>query len=260
MIIVALAATLDAAGPIEPVLSARNTMSGFGGIAGVCTVFVIVTLVPESSVAVYELGSTPEPDAADAPNTNTNTNINNDAATTATPANLRLTTNTPPKETAVINTNRRSLAPHPGRQHNPSTKPSAVLTTPEKMIRRLLWSEGGRLAPDKTYRFPTRVDPNASGPDPASRLPSIHRQKTVMGMDWNKTTYRVDSYDTISGNWLTIVENETDRDEAERHFGHLAAQGFRVRLITVSEQYANPGDENAVRGVRRRHLYEVTSD
>src|SRR6476646_11349862 len=38
-------------------------MSGFGGIGGVWTVFLIVTLEPDSSVLEYEAGSTPDPSA-----------------------------------------------------------------------------------------------------------------------------------------------------------------------------------------------------
>ena len=52
MIVVAFDATFEPPDNIEPVLSASKTMSGFGGIAGVCTVFVIVTLVPEATVAL----------------------------------------------------------------------------------------------------------------------------------------------------------------------------------------------------------------
>src|SRR5947207_894589 len=84
MIVPAFAATFETAGSIEPVLSARKTMSGFGGIAGVCTVFVMVTLVPEASVALYEAGSTPEPDAEPTPTTSI------DATAAATPTSLRL--------------------------------------------------------------------------------------------------------------------------------------------------------------------------
>src|SRR6476659_6000211 len=41
-------------------------MSGFGGIGGVCTVLVIVTLEPDSTVAEYVAGSTPDPSATPA--------------------------------------------------------------------------------------------------------------------------------------------------------------------------------------------------
>jgi hypothetical protein len=44
--------TLSIAPVIEPVVSARNRMSTFGGIAGVTTVFSTVALPPEAIVAV----------------------------------------------------------------------------------------------------------------------------------------------------------------------------------------------------------------
>jgi hypothetical protein len=103
MIVVAPEATFDAAAPIEPVLSARNTMSGFGGIAGVWTVFVMVTLVPEASVALYGLGSTPEPDAAPTPTTS----IDATAAATPTNARLRMLGSSRPQFGCVIAADRR---------------------------------------------------------------------------------------------------------------------------------------------------------
>jgi hypothetical protein len=59
-------------------------------------------------------------------------------------------------------------------------------------------------------------------------------------MKWNSTSYSIDTYDEAAGAWLPVFENETLRDEAERKFGNLAAQGLSVRLVTVCVQYANP--------------------
>jgi hypothetical protein len=81
----------------------------------------------------------------------------------------------------------------------------------------------------------------------------ISRRRT---MDRNKTRYWLETYDDISGNWLSVSDCETIRDEAEKRFGQLAVQGLRVRLVTVCEQYANPAGEPAP--APRRHLYEVT--
>src|SRR5215472_12182576 len=59
MMLVAFARTLAIAVPIDPVVSDKKTMSGFDGIAGVSTVFVIVTLEPDCSTALNEDGVTP---------------------------------------------------------------------------------------------------------------------------------------------------------------------------------------------------------
>src|SRR5689334_9464791 len=67
MMPVAFFCTFSIVDSIDPVVSDRNTMSGFGGIGGVCTTFVIVTLCPDSSVLLYEDGSTPDPAATPTP-------------------------------------------------------------------------------------------------------------------------------------------------------------------------------------------------
>src|SRR5215469_14668522 len=59
MIVLAFVRTFAIAAPIEPVVSDRKTMSGFGGIGGVWTVLVIVTLEPDGSAALNEGGLTP---------------------------------------------------------------------------------------------------------------------------------------------------------------------------------------------------------
>jgi hypothetical protein len=59
MMLPAFVLTFAMVEPIEPVVSDKNTMSGFGGIAGVWTVFVIVVLDPEASAALYDAGVTP---------------------------------------------------------------------------------------------------------------------------------------------------------------------------------------------------------
>jgi len=59
MMVVAFVRTFAIAAPIEPVVSDKKTMSGFGGIGGVWTVFVIVTLEPDASAALKEGGLTP---------------------------------------------------------------------------------------------------------------------------------------------------------------------------------------------------------
>src|SRR5215469_2051201 len=66
MIVLAFVRTFAIAAPIEPVVSDKKTMSGFGGIGGVWTVFVIVTLEPDASAAGNEGGLTPVPAEAGA--------------------------------------------------------------------------------------------------------------------------------------------------------------------------------------------------
>ena len=70
MIAVALACTFASVGPMLPVVSARKMMSGFGGMIGVWTVLVIVTLSPGLSEFVYVGGSTPGVTACAAPAAN----------------------------------------------------------------------------------------------------------------------------------------------------------------------------------------------
>ena len=59
MIVAAFACTLPIAPLMLDVVSARNTMSGSGGIGGVSTVLATVVLPPGSSVAVTLVGDTP---------------------------------------------------------------------------------------------------------------------------------------------------------------------------------------------------------
>ncbi len=66
MMVAAFARTFAIAGPIEPVVSDKKTMSGFGGIGGVWTVFVIVRLEPDSTAARNDGGLTPVPAEAGA--------------------------------------------------------------------------------------------------------------------------------------------------------------------------------------------------
>src|SRR5437868_2341670 len=66
MTLVAFAFTFPIADPIDPVVSARNTRSGFGGIVLVCTVLAMVIESPGSIVAVTFDGVTPAGPVAEA--------------------------------------------------------------------------------------------------------------------------------------------------------------------------------------------------